>query len=326
MITKRATNRRCLLLLALLVCLAFKLESNLARGHEAAARQPAHTLTGNIRLHRNFHSRFLSPDRDIIVYLPSDYESQDTTRYPVIYMQDGQNLFDAATSFFPGMERHLDESAEVLISQKAIRPLIIVGIYSTGLDRINEYTPTKSYGRGGEADLYGRMLVEEIKPFIDSNYRTLASPAETGLGGSSLGGLLTMYLGLKYSDTFGMLSSSSPACDWDHDLIVRYLHSLKSKTGQRIWLTVGTGEPERFLDGARLLREALVAKGWKEGVDLGYLEAAGAEHNPADRALLNSQMLEFLFPPSFNDDSTDHLLRHRGTHDVGSAAPTSASK
>jgi predicted alpha/beta superfamily hydrolase len=296
--SKPAQNRRRILLLVLLVCLVLKLNSDLANGAgHVSARQVPHTLTGNIRLHKNFHSHFLSPDRDIIVYLPPGYEKENTTRYPVLYMQDGQNLFDAATSFFPGMERHMDESAQTLIEQKAIQPLIIVGIYSTGLDRISEYTPTKlPDGRGGEADAYGRMLVEEIKPFIDREYRTLRDASETGLGGSSLGGLLTMYLGLKYANTFGLLEVSSAASDWDGEMIVRYVDSLRRKTHQRIWLTVGTGEPERFLSSTRALREALVAKGWKEGIDLGYLEAPGAGHNPSDRAQLNAQLLEFLFP------------------------------
>src|SRR5260370_28568391 len=126
------------------------------RGH---AGQLPHTLSGDIRLHRDFHSRFLPGNRDIIVYLPPGYEKDQSRRYPAFYLQDGQNIFDAATSFFPGMERHLDERAEALIKQKTIRPLIIVGIYSTGLNRINDYTPTKLPGTymGGEADLYARL-------------------------------------------------------------------------------------------------------------------------------------------------------------------------
>jgi predicted alpha/beta superfamily hydrolase len=213
-------------------------------------------------------------------------------------MQDGQNLFDAATSFFFGMERHLDERAEALIAQGAISPLIVVGIYSTGRDRINEYTPTKLAGtnKGGQADLYGRMLVEEIKPFIDDQYRTLPEPANTGLGGSSLGGLLTIYLGLKYPNTFSRLALSSPACYWDDELIVRNVRSLHAKTHQRIWLAVGTAEPEGFLNDARSLRQALIAKGWKEGVDLKYMEAPGAQHNPAAWAQRVDRLLTFLFP------------------------------
>jgi predicted alpha/beta superfamily hydrolase len=290
--------------MVLLSCLVlFKFDSDLASTPAHLQSNPkvvAHTLTGNIRLHKNFHSRFLSRDRDIIVYLPPGYEKEPTRRYPVLYMQDGQNIFDAATSFFTGMERHLDEKAQALIVRGAIRPLIIVGIYSTGQDRINEYTPTRIpvTNKGGQADLYGRMLVEEIKPFIDSQYRTLPKPSNTGLGGSSLGGLLTVYLGLKYANTFGKLAVSSPACYWDDEMIVRYVHSLHAKTNQRIWLAVGTGEPDTFLSSTRSLHKELVAKGWKEGIDLGYLEATGAQHNPEAWSQRADRLLTFLFQSS----------------------------
>ena len=130
-----------------------------------------HTLTGNIQLHKKFQSAFL-PARDIIVYLPPDYEKEATRRYPVLYMQDGQIIFDIATSFFAGQERHMDERAQALIAKNEIRLLIIVGIYSGGLARKNEFTPP-TVTQPGEADSYGRMLVEEIKPFVDSHYRTL---------------------------------------------------------------------------------------------------------------------------------------------------------
>src|SRR5437899_2290792 len=89
------------------------------------------------------------------------------------------------------------------------------------------------------AGLYGRMLVEEIKPFIDARYRTLGGPSNTGLGGSSLGGLLTAYVGLKYPTIFGRLAISSPAAYWDDELIVRYVRSLPAKTNQRVWLGIG---------------------------------------------------------------------------------------
>ncbi len=104
----------------------------------------------------------------------------------MLYLQDGQNLFDAATSFIPGMDWRVRDTAEHLMVQRAIRPLIIVGIYNTGKSRLGEYTPSrdKKIG-GGKADRYGQMLLEEIKPFVESQYRALSGPANTGLGGSS---------------------------------------------------------------------------------------------------------------------------------------------
>lgn len=297
----KATRRSSLLSILLVLLILFKLngEWNSVAAHEQAhAGQTPHTLTGDIRLHRGFHSRFLSGSRDIIVYLPPGYENEHTRRYPTLYMQDGQNIFDAATSFFPGMERHLDERAEALIKQKIIQPLIIVGIYSNGLNRINEYTPTKLPGTdwGGEADLYGRLLVEEIKPFIDQRYRTLSGASNTGLGGSSLGGLLSIYLGIKHADTFGKLALSSPASYWDDEMIVRAVHALRAKPHQRVWLDIGTAEPVGFLNSTRSLHEALIGKRWKEGIDLRYMEVAGGQHNPAAWAERVDRLLTFLFP------------------------------
>jgi predicted alpha/beta superfamily hydrolase len=96
-------------------------------------------------------------------------------------LNDGQNLFDGATSFIPGQEWRVDETAEALIKSGQIKPLIIVGIYNTGKDRVNEYTPVQDskYKAGGQADLYGRMLVEELKPFIDQTYRTKKAATDT---------------------------------------------------------------------------------------------------------------------------------------------------
>src|SRR6266853_977770 len=178
----------------------------------AASAQQPHTLTGDIRVQKSFHSTILNNDHDIVVYLPPGYKGGKQKRYAVFYLQDGQHLFDGATAFIPGQEWRVDETAETLISVGKIEPLIIVGIYNTGKDRINEYTPAadEKY-KGGKADLYGRMLVEELKPFIDSTYRTLQGPRRTGLGGSSLGGLVSLYLGLKYPNVFGLLAVVSPS-------------------------------------------------------------------------------------------------------------------
>ena len=114
-------------------------------------------------------------------------------------MQDGQNLFDPDTSFQKGNYWRMGETADALIFAGEIEPLIIVGIYNTGEHRIDEYTPVEDRRLGGgQADAYGQMLVEELKPFVDRSYRTLPGPANCGLGGSSLGGLVTLYLGLRY--------------------------------------------------------------------------------------------------------------------------------
>src|SRR5215471_7483320 len=108
----------------------------------APAQQP-HTLAGDVRLHQSFHSQILNNDRDVIVYLPPGYEAARSRYYSVLYMQDGQNLFDGATSYIPEQEWRVDETAQSLISAGKIEPLIIVGIYNAGMERVNEYTAAR---------------------------------------------------------------------------------------------------------------------------------------------------------------------------------------
>src|SRR5438876_3806364 len=209
----------------------------------AAAQQP-HSLTGDVRLHKSFHSKILNNDRDIIVYLPPGYDTNKAKRYSVFYIHDGQNLFDGATSFIPGQEWRVDEVAQSLIAAGKIDPLIIVGIYNTGAERVNEYIAAQDakYKAGGKADLYGRFLVEELKPFIDKTYRTEKDARHTGLGGSSLGGLISLYLGLKYPTVFTRIAVVSPAVWWADNQIVRYTEEQSRRPPLRIWLDIGTKE------------------------------------------------------------------------------------
>ena len=269
-----------------------------------SAQQRSHTLTGDIRYHKNFHSKILNNDRDIIVYLPPDYETNKNKHFAVFYMHDGQNLFDGATSFIPGQEWKVDETAQSLISAHKIEPLIVVGIYNTGKDRVNEYAPAQDpkYKTGGNAELYGRMLVEELKPFIDQTYRTKPDAAHTGLGGSSLGGLVSLYLGLKYPNVFSKLAVISPSVWWADKQIIHFVEQLHKKPSARIWLDIGTkegrdpAEASKTVTDARLLNDTLVKKGWRPGKDLQYYEAPDAEHNERAWAARTDQILEFLFP------------------------------
>jgi len=147
----------------------------------------AHTLTGNFRIHRNFHSTHMVDTRTVMVYLPPGY-AYEGDHYPVLYLHDGQNVFDASTSY-GGVEWRVDEAAESLIKEGKIKKLIIAGIYNDR-DRDNEYTPSvdPEEGTGGGAENYAKFIIEEVKPFIDSNYRTLPDAENTAIMGSSLGG------------------------------------------------------------------------------------------------------------------------------------------
>ncbi|MBA2431241.1 MAG: hypothetical protein H0V56_03905, partial [Chthoniobacterales bacterium] len=162
--------------------------------HNPSPRMSEHTLTGNIHAHAAFPSKILGNKRDVLVYLPPGYRRSRTRRYPVLYLHDGQNVFDAATSF-GGVEWGADETAQRLVNEELIEPLIIVAVANTGPDRIHEYAPSRGQLESGKRKRskgllrhYGRFLINELKPFIDARYRTLTEAQYTGLGGSSLGG------------------------------------------------------------------------------------------------------------------------------------------
>ena len=215
----------------------------------------------------------------------------------MLYLHDGQNVFDRATSA-TGEEWSVDETAQRLIQEGSIEPLIIVGIYNAGERRIDEYTPARDTRKnvGGNATAYAKMLVQEIKPFIDRRYRTLRSAPNTGLGGSSLGGLLTMHLGLRFPTVFNRLAVLSPSVWWNDRGLVREVEALAAKLPLRIWLDAGMDEGADVLHDVRLLRDVLLSRGWVVGQDLAYMEAEGGGHNEQSWAKRVEGVLRFLFP------------------------------
>ena len=261
------------------------------------------TLTGNIQSHPAFPSKILGNRRDVLVYLPKGYRRSPSRRYPVLYLHDGQNVFDAATAF-GGVEWGVDETAQRLTTAKLIEPVIIVAVDNTGEDRLHEYAPTaaridagKKIRSKGRLRSYGRFLTEELKPFIDRKYRTKREAEFTGLGGSSLGGLATLVLGLWFPDRFTRLAVMSPSIWWDDCAIYKIVDALDetAKPPLKIWLDTGTRE-----DGwerARELRDRLVEKGWRLHDDLHYLEAEGSDHSEGAWAARIDPVLRFLFPP-----------------------------
>ena len=252
----------------------------------------------DLRRHPGFESTFLAGPRDLVVYVPPGYDDDPGRRYPVLYLHDGQNLFEGATAFVPGQDWKVNDTAGACIARGLVEPLIIVGVYNTGKSRIDEYTPTRDRreGAGGEADRYGRMLIEDLKPFIDRTYRTLPDPASTGLGGSSLGGLVTLYLGLLHPDVFGKLAVLSPSVWWDNRVILRLVRMIDPKPRLSIWLDIGTGEGGRHVHNARTLRDELLRAGWVIDADLVYAEIPDAGHSEAAWAARVGPFLQFLFP------------------------------
>jgi predicted alpha/beta superfamily hydrolase len=261
-----------------------------------------HTLTGDIRSHPQFESRILRNRRDVLVYLPPGYRRGTRRCYPVLYLHDGQNVFDRATSF-AGVEWNADESAQRLTKQRLIEPLIIVAVANVGDARIHEYAPTagrvspnKTIRSRGRLRTYGRFLIEELKPFIDRTYRTQAAPEFTGLGGSSLGGLATIALGLWFPHVFTRLAVMSPSVWWDDCVIYDMVDAIQdgARPPLKIWLDTGT--LEEGWERTRILRDKLIEKGWRLYDDLQYTEVEGGDHSEGAWAARFEAVLRFLYP------------------------------
>jgi predicted alpha/beta superfamily hydrolase len=260
----------------------------------AAGAQGRTVSSEEFRHFVNFNSARVKRKRDILVWLPPGYfsEAESSRRYSVLYMHDGGTVFNVW---------RLDETAKALIEAKQIEPLIIVMVPNGGSHeaRFEEYTPTRPARApaGGKADAYGRMLVEELKPFIDSEFRTRPGAADTGTGGASLGGLASLHLGLKLPEVFGRLAVMSPSVWWDGRVVLRNVEKLNARTPARIWLDIGTGEGRASVDNTKDLRDALVKKGWVLDADLKYHEERGAEHDDKAFGARAGLMLKFLYPP-----------------------------
>jgi len=269
-----------------------------ARARRSRARRPRavpNTLTGNISIHGGVAGLALGRPRDLLVYLPPGYEEADR-RYPVLYVQDGQNVFNAATAF-GGQEWRLDEAAEALIWAGEIPPLIIVGIPNAGLHRVDEYTPTRDARRraGGQADAYGHLVLDEVKPYVDRTFRTQRGREGVAVLGSSMGGLVSLYLALSRAHAIGTALVMSPSVWWDRRVILGQARTFRSERRPRVWLDVGTLEGRCALRDVRALRTALISGGWEDGVDLIYTEYDGAEHTEAHWGARVGHALRWVF-------------------------------
>jgi len=267
------------------------------------------TLTGDIRMHYLFHSPQLMNARTIMVYLPPGYDSAPQERYPVLYMHDGDNIFDAKTSA-TGVEWGADETAQRLIEQGRMRPIIIVGICNTP-QRTREYSPFEDPVHGGGfGDAYLAFIVETLKPFIDKTYRTRPERECTGVAGSSLGGLLSLYALFRHPECFGLAGAVSPALWWARRRIFAYLRKAPAPRPVRLWVDMGTEEGEaagplvEFSKGPedcrRLVRE-LRAKGYEPERDFHYEEVQGGRHHELDWAARLDRMLLYLFASPADD-------------------------
>jgi len=246
-------------------------------------------ITGDYRIHESVSSRYLSHDRRVIVWLPPSYATEKQRRYPVVYLHDGQQIFDPQTSTH-GQDWEVDETCTRLIGEKQIEELIAVGIYSTE-DREKEYAPFDS----GEA--YTSFVVEELKPLVDATYRT--QPDCSVVAGASRGGTIAFYMAWTRPDIFSGVACLSPAFDIEgRREILDLIRDATTAPKPAIYLYCGKADDleQALLPGMREMERHLLGHGWSQpDRRLQVVEDACGEHNEAAWARHTPEWLTFLF-------------------------------
>jgi predicted alpha/beta superfamily hydrolase len=215
------------------------------------------------------------------VFLPPGYHENTLKKYPVLYMHDGRNLFFKEEAFL-GKSWRADEVLGMLDKMNAIEEVIVVGIYPN--DREVEYT-LPGYKH------YGGFLVERLKPLIDANYRSLSGPANTAVMGSSLGGVVSLYLGWQWPDVFGKVACLSSTFGFRDDLLER----VRTERKRNIRIYLDSGWPADNYEATRSMRDRLIWKGYRPGSELFYLAFPEAKHDENAWAARSPIPLQFLF-------------------------------
>ena len=255
-------------------------------------------------------SAALRNERHLLAYLPPSVSEGSDRRYPVLYMHDGQNLFDAGTSDYG--EWLIDETMEAL-SEEGTEAIVVAVPNAVAAHppmragRMQEYSPHRDdEGRGGNGSEYLEFLAATVKPLVDAAFPTRPEPEATGIAGSSMGGLISLYAVFARPDVFGFAGVISPAL-WFADGRVLHEDASRLRPGPRIYVDVGGREGEheptvhrreqmsrRYVVDARALRDALVGNGFRLGEDLLYVEDPDARHHQSAWAVRMPRMLRFL--------------------------------
>ncbi len=256
------------------------------------------SLSGDFRLHAQVRSSHLKYARDVLVWLPPGYAQNPTQRYGVLYVHDGNNLFDRRTTF-GGVEWQLDERAGQLMRDGKITPTIVVGIYNSP-GRMEEYTwyPDTVDGKtfGGEGQSYADFVVKELKPLIDRQYRTQPDKAHTGIMGSSLGGLISFYTARAYPEVFGQVGMLSPSVWWKNEQATRDIAGFPQDV--KVWVDMGTREgrnPDAMLQTAKNFVQGLEQTGFQHFQNLAFHVEEGADHSEAAWAARVGRPLQFFY-------------------------------
>lgn len=270
----------------------FTIKEDVAAG-EFVERPTGGQITGTVVYHRGMKAEGLQ-DRDVIVWLPPDYGTELDQRYPVLYMHDGQNLFDPRTSFI-GTDWQVDETADRMIRNDELPEFIIVGIYNTS-DRMYEYTP------GPKGDAYLKFITEELKPFIDNEYRTLSDRDNTFVGGSSAGGIVSFMIVWEHPDVFSKAICMSPAFrspdgfNYQFNYITNVKESANAPDDVFFYIDNGGIDLEAQLQpGIDEMIAALKSRGFEQGVDFVFIKDDDAPHNEHAWAERMPEALRLLF-------------------------------
>ena len=245
---------------------------------------------GKLVIVDKFASPQLHNSRSLRIFLPASYSENSTKCYPVLYMQDGQNLFDAKTSPY-GVAWNLGATINRLVATGAMDEVIVVGIDNTP-DRIPEYTPCcdLQYG-GGKVEAYGAFVTETLKPFIDTHYRTLPDKEHTAIMGSSLGALASVAIVQRYPNLFSKAGAMSGSFWWNDKAMIA---KLPPRVAVRFYLDTGTKDDG--LAETTLMRDALVKQGYAVNRDLLFHTADGATHDEASWGARVDKPLVWFFP------------------------------
>ncbi|OPA74765.1 esterase [Paenibacillus selenitireducens] len=287
------------------------------------------TYKSSILRIESFYSTHLDNKRDIYVYLPPSYTYEKTKRYPVLYMHDGQNIFHPA---FNGYSWHVDQTVDRLIHEHKMEEIIVVGIPNMGLERSDEYThdlegvhyqldkvPVQPKGH-----LYEKFIIEEVKSYVDSVFRTKTGPEHTALMGSSRGGQVTYHIGFRHPDIFGKLAIVSPyfyCVDPISSEEIRLYHTFTTKQPlSQIWIDLGSAEGTLVMEKhTRVVTEELLDLGYEADTQLIYFNDPGAAHVEKDwAARLSSPLIHF-----FGCKGEARSLSLVGCEEVGIVGPTS---
>jgi predicted alpha/beta superfamily hydrolase len=234
-------------------------------------------ITGTVTYHPAIHANDLQ-ERNVIVWLPPDYGVDPDQRYPVLYMHDGQNIFDPSTSYL-GIDWQIDETADALIRAGEIPPVIIVGIFNTS-DRTLEYTP------GAKGNAYMDFVVNTVKPMIDSTYLTLTEREHTFVGGSSAGGMISFMLTWEYPEVFSKAICMSPAFrnpegfNYQFNYITTVQSTINPPQNVFFYIDNGGLDLDSILQpGIDEMLLSLDAIGYKLGRDFVFVKDENATHN-----------------------------------------------